>query len=282
MRVTETFQLPKSPGRVSEDALVMTDSYIAVIDGATAKDALLWDGVTPGRRAAVIIAGVIRSMAPTLTMDEFIALSTDAIMAEYVRAGRAETVRLHPWERISASVVVYSATRREVWLVGDAMCMVGGKCYHNAKLIDTLLADVRTECDHWLLSHGRTEAGLMEHDAGRDIIAPFLREQCFFQNSAGPHYCPYDYCVLDGFPLPRGPHLPASARPLIVDAGAGGDIVLSSDGYPRLFATLRESEDYLADVLAHDRLALTLNKQTKGCLEGQYSYDDRTYVRFRA
>lgn len=88
--------------------------------------------------------------------------------------------------------------------------------------------------------------------------------------------------MLDGFPLPRGPHLPASARPLIVDAGAGGDIVLSSDGYPRLFATLRESEDYLADVLAHDRLALKLNKQTKGCLEGQYSYDDRTYVRFRA
>ena len=58
------------------------------------------------------------------------------------------------------------------------------------------------------------------------------------------------------------------------------EVVLASDGYPKLFGTLEESEHYLQKVLAEDPLCISLNKQTKGLMVGNNSYDDRTFVRF--
>jgi len=57
-------------------------------------------------------------------------------------------------------------------------------------------------------------------------------------------------------------------------------IVISSDGYPFLKPTLQESEKMLATLIKEDPLLYKKFKSTKGIVKTNYSYDDRTYVRF--
>ena len=74
--------------------------------------------------------------------------------------------------------------------------------------------------------------------------------------------------------------LSAQTVTICVDVPEFSEVVLASDGYPKLFGTLEESEHYLQKVLAEDPLCISLNKQTKGLMVGNNSYDDRTFVRF--
>ena len=57
-------------------------------------------------------------------------------------------------------------------------------------------------------------------------------------------------------------------------------IILSSDGYPQLFETLKESEEYLFTVLKEDPLLYKKYKSTKGFMKGQNSFDDRAFISF--
>lgn len=57
--------------------------------------------------------------------------------------------------------------------------------------------------------------------------------------------------------------------------------MLASDGYPKLMPTLNESEAELQRLLEEDPLCIYENIATKGLNEGQTSFDDRSYIRFR-
>jgi hypothetical protein len=59
------------------------------------------------------------------------------------------------------------------------------------------------------------------------------------------------------------------------------ELILSSDGYPRLFDTLLETEDYLKQCLIEDPLCYKTIISTKGIKEGQSSFDDRCYLKIR-
>lgn len=59
------------------------------------------------------------------------------------------------------------------------------------------------------------------------------------------------------------------------------ELVLATDGYPRLFPTLEKTESYLQKCLAEDPLCIKKIKATKGCKPGYSSLDDRAYVRFK-
>lgn len=54
---------------------------------------------------------------------------------------------------------------------------------------------------------------------------------------------------------------------------------LASDGYSRIFSTLKETEDELERLLKIDPLCINENLGTKGRMEGNNSYDDRTYIK---
>ncbi len=60
---------------------------------------------------------------------------------------------------------------------------------------------------------------------------------------------------------------------------ASHSVVLASDGYPILKATLQESEESLARHLADDPQNIKEYVATKGLVEGNLSFDDRAYVR---
>ena len=59
------------------------------------------------------------------------------------------------------------------------------------------------------------------------------------------------------------------------------EIILSSDGYPFLKDTLAESEEQLSNILHNDPMCFRLFKTTRGVIEGNLSFDDRCYCRFR-
>lgn len=280
MKVVESFVAAKKAAPyLCEDALVATHGFAAVIDGVTAKGHLLWHGgKTSGRIAADTLSEVIRGLALDASMQDFIKAACEAIHCEYALAGRLQTVEDEPAERISACAAVYSDFRKEVWIVGDCQCLADGKLHSNPKYIDECLAQVRADVDAYMLRSGVTLQELQRGDVGREMIAEFLRLQTCFQNRGGADK--FGYCVVDGFQMmdEADAEYPWQS-PQCIKVDGCSSIVLATDGYPRLFPTLAESEEYLRRVLADDPLCITENVQTKGVIQGQDSYDDRAYLR---
>ena len=130
---------------LSEDALVITPFFAAVVDGATSKCDLSFDGKTTGRLASELLSGVIRSLPYDATMSEFIDEAGRVFMAFYCRNGLRERVVSEPQCRLSASVAIYSDARREVWTVGDCRLRIGDEVYMPEKSVDLRLAQKRAE-----------------------------------------------------------------------------------------------------------------------------------------
>ena len=55
---------------------------------------------------------------------------------------------------------------------------------------------------------------------------------------------------------------------------------MASDGYPVLFDSLSETENYLMQAVEDDSNCVYSLRGTKGIQPGNQSYDDRTYVGF--
>lgn len=62
---------------------------------------------------------------------------------------------------------------------------------------------------------------------------------------------------------------------------ASNSVVLASDGYPTLLPTLKESEKALAHHLIDDPQNIGEFVATKGLVEGNVSFDDRTYIKLK-
>jgi len=57
--------------------------------------------------------------------------------------------------------------------------------------------------------------------------------------------------------------------------------VLCSDGYPKIFSTLKEAEEYLEYIIKNDPLCYKINPYFGGIVKGAISFDDRAYIRFK-
>lgn len=216
-----------------------------------------------------LICRYIEDMPADITIEDFCKGVTDAVAAEYRAAGiDRERLRETPTDRMTASVIVYSKFRREIWMVGDCQCLIDGLHYDNPKPYEREIAEERASILTKALANGATEEELRDDDIGRKAILPKLKAACKGQNVVYP--------VVDGFPIPT---------PLVKVISVGNglhDIVLASDGYPQLKPTLRESEEALSRLLREDPLCIRMNVATKGLARGQQSFDDRTFVRFAA
>ena len=84
-----------------------------------------------------------------------------------------------------------------------------------------------------------------------------------------------DYSVIDGFPIPQ-----SKVRIITLDFQPW-EVVLASDGYPFLCPTLQESEQKLQWQRKNDPLNIGQFKATKAFVEGNNSFDDRSYIRFK-
>ena len=268
MREREHFLLGKRGDEaLCEDGFVVNDAFAAVVDGSTSKagSKKLPAEKSTGRRAMETTLRAIAALPPDAAMEEAARLLTAALRRELT-----EEMLRDATLRPTCSAVIFSVMRREVWLFGDCQCRIAGTTYTNGKYVDAVLTEARCAALRYLLAHGHTEADLLRRDIGREIIFPLLRDQTNFQNDPSPFNL-FRYTVLDGTPID------ASTVPIISVPDAG-PIVLASDGYPVLCDTLSETEGELQRLLAADPLCISENAATKGCTDGQLSFDDRCYL----
>ncbi len=264
MEIIEQSIIPKNPARHSEDGIVVTPDFIAVIDGSTSKSTRRYSFFrSNGEQAMRLVARFIKSMPKTMTCHQF-CTGVTAYIRKHYKKSQLTALAEHPEDRLTASVVVFSRLSREIWMVGDCQCLVNGELFDNPKPYEQELAERRADIirqspqpwDHFL-----------EHDTAREAIIPRMIETMQHQNKG--------YSVLDGFPVDE-----QHVRIITLDFRPW-EIVLASDGYPFLCPTLAESEERLTAQRLNDPLNIGVFKATKAFAKGNNSFDDRAYIRFK-
>ena len=272
MNVIEKSIIGKKSQEACEDGLVVTPDFIAVIDGSTSKTPKhLNPEMKNGCYAMMLISQYIQhELKADATVDDFCQGITHYICDKvYKPLGVAERLLQHPEERLTASAVVYSRARQEVWMVGDCQALIGGKLYENGKPYEQEIAERRVAL---------IKEGMLPAEARKQIEPLLVESMLSGQNKT--------YTVIDGFPIYREgvKVLPVSSSEIIPASSevvsASSEIVLASDGYPFLKPTLAESEEALANQIANDPQNISCFIATKGLVEGNKSFDDRTYIRF--
>ena len=276
MKVIESKIEGKKSPESCEDGLVVTADFIAVIDGSTSKTPHhLSPDMKNGRYAMVLISEYIQhELKPESTVEDFCEGVTSYIYNKvYRQQGIEEQMQAHPEERLTASAILYSKAKNEVWMVGDCQAIIGGKLYENNKPFEEIVARRRVE----LIRQGFTP------QEARKTIEPLLIQAMLEgQNKT--------YTVIDGFPIyqkgVKVVSLNAPQKNVETDVAdslplPAKEIVLASDGYPFLKPTLTESEEALAHLLAYDPQCTHEFIATKGIVVGNKSFDDRTYIRFQ-
>lgn len=288
MKIIESSIIGKKSPEACEDGMVVTDDFIAVIDGSTSKTPKhLNPDMKNGRYAMMLISEYIREeLKADASVDDFCQGVTVYIYNKvYEKLGVEERLKEHPEERLTASAILYSRTRNEVWMVGDCQAIIDGKLYENGKPYEQEIARKRVEL---------IEQGLSPAEARKQIEPLLIEAMLSGQNQTYP--------VIDGFPIYREgvkvvsvsdscsvqDSVPASdSVPCSDSVSASGtffvsssEIVLASDGYPFLEPTLAASEAALAEQIGNDPQNIHSFIATKGIVEGNKSFDDRTYIRF--
>ena len=294
MKIIESSIIGKKSPEACEDGMVVTDDFIAVIDGSTSKTPKhLNPDMKNGRYAMMLISEYIREeLKADASVDDFCQGVTAYIYNKvYEKLGVEERLKEHPEERLTASAILYSRTRNEVWMVGDCQAIIDGKLYENGKPYEQEIARKRVEL---------IEQGLSPAEARKQIEPLLIKAMLSGQNQT--------YTVIDGFPIYReGVKVVSvsdscsvqnsvsssdscsvqdtvscsdsvSASDIIPSSSS--EIVLASDGYPFLKPTLAASEAALAEQIANDPQNIHSFIATKGIVEGNKSFDDRTYIRF--
>ena len=294
MKIIESKIVGKKSQESCEDGMVITDDFIAVIDGSTSKTPKhLNPDMKNGRYAMMLISEYIcEELKADASVDDFCQGVTAYIYNKvYEKLGVEERLKEHPEERLTASAILYSRTRNEVWMVGDCQAIIDGKLYENGKPYEQEIASKRVEL---------IEQGLSPAEARKQIEPLLIKAMLSGQNQT--------YTVIDGFPIYREgvKVVSVSDSSSVQDSVSSSDscsvqdpvscsgsasasdtipsssseIVLASDGYPFLKPTLAASEAALAEQIANDPQNIHSFIATKGIVEGNKSFDDRTYIRF--
>lgn len=267
MEIIEQNLTPKSPQKKSEDGIVVTPDFIAVIDGSTSKSSHRYSFFNSnGRLAMLLVSRTLQRVPKDISLKQFCQEATKAIRRKY-SSRMLDRLTQHPEDRITASAVVYSRVRREIWMIGDCQCLVNGQLYENPKPDEDLLANLRAAEVNRLLAAGTTKEQMLLDDTARPTIIPRMLQTMQQQNIT--------YAVLDGFPVPL------QCVRTITLTFEPFELVLASDGYPFLLPTLAESEAALARQKDEDPLNIGRFKATKAFMTGNNSFDDRAYIRFK-
>ena len=280
MDIIESSIIGKKSPEACEDGMVVTDDFIAVIDGSTSKTPKhLNPDMKNGRYAMMLISEYIREeLKADASVDDFCQGVTAYIYNKvYEKLGVEERLKEHPEERLTASAILYSRTRNEFWMVGDCQAIIAGKLYENGKPYEQEIARKRVEL---------IEQGLSPAEARKQIEPLLIEAMLSGQNQT--------YTVIDGFPIyregvkvvalktkPVSSSIETYFQEQTKPVSSPNEVVLASDGYPFLKPTLAASEAALVHLIAHDPQCIHDFIATKGLVAGNKSFDDRTYIRFR-
>ena len=170
----------------------------------------------------------------------------------------------------AAGAIIFSIARKEIWNVGDCQCIINNTKHLHEKEVDRIYSQKRAEILENAIKNGATQEELLINDIGREAILSQLKTQHQYANKE----CNLGYAVFNGTPIPE-------SMITTYKLSEGDTIVLASDGYPVLCDSLEESEELLQRELTENPLCYRGYKSTKGLQPKNFSFDDRTYIRFR-
>lgn len=251
MRIIESRIIGKHSPDTCEDGIATSRDFIAVVDGSTGKTPRrIRPEISNGRYAMQLICAYINHMEGATDLDAFLTGIT-----QHIAQAQGEQP---PEDRLTASAIVYARQRREIWMIGDCLCLVDGQLYTNPKPYEQRIAEQRA-C---LIRNGMPPAEARQH-----IVPELVRAMRDGQNKT--------YAVIDGTPVYKRGIKVLGVLP-------GQEVVLASDGYSVLKPTLRQSEACLSRLLHDDPQCIGSFVATKGLVPGNRSFDDRAYIRFVA
>jgi glycerophosphoryl diester phosphodiesterase len=266
MQIIEKSVIAKNPKKKSEDGIVITDDFVAVIDGSTSKSDYRHSWLhSNGRYAMLLVSRYIRHMEKDITCERFL-LGVTACVRKHYKKSMLPRLAEHPEDRLTCSVILFSRLQREIWMIGDCQCLINGELFENPKPAEAELAAMRAAEVRLLLAEGHTVDELCRNDIARPVIIPHMLETMQQQNVT--------YSVVDGFPIARRyvRIIPLDFRPW--------ELVLATDGYPTLLPTLAACEEALQQQRASDPLNIGSFQATKAFHPDNNSFDDRSYIRF--
>lgn len=259
MNILESKIIGKRTQETCEDGIVITDNFIAVVDGSTSKTCTqISENEKNGRYCMLLITDYLRHLSGKTTWEEFCDGVTREIYRHYPE-DILDTLSSHPENRMTASAIVYSHYRNEIWMIGDCQGILNGKLLENGKPDEKRIAEKRVNL---------IRQGLSPDQARSAIVPDLIQAMKEGQNKT--------YAVIDGFPIYK-----EGIILIPCPQSADTEIVLASDGYPFLRPTLQESEQRLAVQLEDDPQNIKTFFATKGLKQGNQSFDDRAYIRFR-
>lgn len=274
MKIIECFSEART-GKPSdnEDAYFINNHFAGVIDGVTNTTDQLFTNETPGRLAANTIKEAMQTLKGNEDIHGIIKSINEHLQSLFRDLNICNEVKDKPYMRPSATMAIYSKFHRKVWLIGDCQCLIDDQIYQNEVPMDEIFGKARSIVLKSELLKGKSKEELQRHDIGFEYIEPFLRSQHSFQNNL--EHPSLGYSVVNGFSIPME---------LIEEVVVPEHIeylCFASDGYPKVFPSLKETEEYLHKMLMNDPLCINENMSTKGLQIGNISYDDRTYVKVK-
>lgn len=280
--IIESFILGKNKNQLlCEDKIFIGRRFIAIIDGATSSNNQIFDGDSSGLSAAKIIH---KSLSKIEEGNLFTQQNSEYKICNYITQqfnsfylNHNIDYKKNPTQRIVASTIIYDSLEHKIIMVGDCQALALGDPnielkLVNEKKIDSITSNTRSLFISTLIElNNATVESLLEFDLGRQYIEPLLKNQLSFQNKE----CLYGYGCFDGIDIPR------QLIEIIQLEKNINKIILCSDGYPSVFKTLKESEQYLRQLKISDPLLYQIHKSTKGFMNNQNSFDDRAYISFK-
>lgn len=266
----EEYKEGKAGEKECEDELFLSKHFVAVIDGVTSKSDFRYQGKTTGKLAAETIRFVFEGLKGGENFREVENRINQAYDQIYQKISFPYSCRE---KCLQAAAVIYSANAREIWMVGDCQAAVDGQIYENPKKSDLILSQMRSLILRSLEMAGEItqEEILAGKDPGREAILPWILKTTIYGNNVENEY---------GYSVFNGERIPDRLVQVIKLDENCHEVILASDGYPKLKATLEKSEDALGKILKADPGCYKLYLSTKGVIKGNSSFDDRTYIRF--
>ena len=263
MKIIEKFTRSKTGNeKLNEDSFLIGKDFVVVADGTTAKGKSFL-GESDGRIVSRFVCECFKNIS--LSLDPIQILNQINLML----ANELESKNIKS-DFSSCSLLVYNDVRKEVFSYGDCMYKIGSKEYAFVKNSDIELAKIRSNVIKESLSNGATIDEIRNKDIGRQAIEESLKENVKYANILGER----------GYPVINGKGIVEDYIDLIkVDKGS--EIILSTDGYPKLLSTLNKTEKLLARIIEKDPLCIDDYLSTKGVMNGNESFDDRTYIRLK-
>lgn len=246
-----------------EDRLIVTDSFAAVIDGATSSGPI---GDRPGGIvAAEAVEQTVGDLPADATVREFVDRATASIAAAI--GNWPDETRMRP----SAVAAVWSRSRGEVWRVGDCHVRIDGHAYPGGKEIDRIGYEFRCA-----VIRARLRLGMTSLENERRIstmeqpFRPLVLAQHAFLNLDSED--PLAYGALSGTFVP-------DRFIEVFPAADASEIVLASDGFLSPPATLAEGLAEIARIRQDDPLMVELVMGSRPFMPGRDYFDDATYLR---